>query len=295
MAVWDPSTYLRFGSERARPFADLLARVAADDPGYVVDLGCGPGNLTALLAARWPRAQVLGVDNSPEMIEAAQAEAAQAEAARVSTAQTTAAHAEAAQTGAAAGPGRNGAAPVPGPAARLSFALGDVRTWRPARPVDVFTCNAVLQWVPGHDELLTIWASWLAPGGWLAFQLPGNFDQPSHILLRELASTERWQPRLAGVELNRQAGDPAAYLDLLARAGCEVDAWETTYLHVLRDPDAVLDWYRGTALRPVRTALTAAGYAEFEAEYGALLQAAYPPARYGTVLPFRRVFVVARR
>ncbi len=285
MAVWDPSTYLRFGSERARPFLDLLARVAAEDPGYVVDLGCGPGNLTALLAARWPRAQVLGVDNSPEMIDAAQAEAV-----RVTTAQ-----AEAAQTGAAAGPGGNGARPVPGPVARLSFALGDVRTWRPARPVDMFTCNAVLQWVPGHDELLTTWASWLAPGGWLAFQLPGNFDQPSHVLLRELASTGRWQPRLAGVELNRQAGDPAAYLDLLAQEGCEVDAWETTYLHVLRGADTVLDWYRGTALRPVRTALTAAEAAEFEAEYGALLQAAYPPASYGTVLPFRRVFVVARR
>ncbi len=268
MAVWDPSAYLQFGSERARPFIDLLARVAADDPGYVVDLGCDPGNLTALLAARWPRAQVLGVDNSAEMIDAAQAAAAAA---------------------------IDGGAVDGGAAGRLSFALGDVRTWRPAGPVDVFTCNAVLQWVPGHDELLTTWASWLAPGGWLAFQLPGNFDQPSHVLLRELASTGWWQPRLAGVELNRQARDPAAYLDLLAQEGCEVDAWETTYLHVLRGADAVLNWYRGTALRPVRTALTAAEVAEFEAEYGALLEAAYPPTSYGTVLPFRRVFVVARR
>ncbi len=257
--MWDPATYLRFGSERARPFFDLLTRVRADDPRFVVDLGCGPGNLTALLAARWPEAQVLGVDNSPQMIEAARAEA---------------------------GPGR-------AEAARLAFALADLRDWRPPRPVDVFTCNAVLQWIPGHLTLLTSWAAWLAPGGWLAFQVPGNFDQPSHTILRDLAHSPRWQSRLRGVQLNRQAVDPRAYLDLLASAGCEVDAWETTYLHVLPGEDAVLDWYRGTGLRPVLAALPEEEAADFTGEYAARIREAYPAAPYGTVLPFRRVFVVA--
>ncbi len=255
--MWDPGTYLRFGTERARPFFDLVSRVQAEAPGFVADLGCGPGNLTAALAARWPAARVLGVDSSPEMIEAARAE-----------------------TGAQAG--------------RLTFQLADLRAWQPDQPIDVITCNAVLQWIPGHQELLASWVRWLAPGGWLAFQLPGNFDQPSHTILRELASTPRWRPLLDGVQLNRQAGEPGDYLALLAGAGCEVDAWETTYLHVLHGEDAVVDWYQGSGLRPVLAALPPAPAGEFLAEYRERIRAAYPAAPYGTVLPFRRVFVVAR-
>ena len=279
--MWDPGTYLRFGNERARPFFDLLSRVGAEDPAFVADLGCGPGNLTAALAARWPGARVLGVDNSPEMIEAAQAEAATPE--MLGAAQAEAASPE---TGRGAG-----AAVEPG---QLEFRLADIRAWRPEQPVDVITCNAVLQWIPGHEELLTEWVRWLAPGGWLAFQLPGNFDQPSHTILRELASEPQWKPLLGGAQLNRQAGDPADYLALLAGAGCEVDAWETTYLHVLPGKDAVVDWYRGSGLRPVLAALPPALADEFVAAYRDRIQAAYPAAPYGTVLPFRRVFVVAR-
>jgi len=261
--MWNPATYLQFASERARPFFDLLARVPAENPDCVVDLGCGPGNLTAMLAARWPTAEVLGVDSSAAMIEAAQAETA--------------------------GSGRAGQP------ARLAFAQADIRDWQPGRPLDVLICNAVLQWVPGHLGLLPTWAGWLTPGGWLAFQLPGNFDQPSHTIMREMAAAARWQPLLRDVQLNRQAVDPATYLDVLAAAGCEVDAWETTYLHVLPGEDAVLDWYKGSGLRPVLAALPPEEGAEFTAEYGERLRAAYPPAAYGTVLPFRRVFVVARR
>jgi trans-aconitate 2-methyltransferase len=108
----------------------------------------------------------------------------------------------------------------------------------------------------GHLNLLTSWAGWLAADGWLAVQLPGNFDQPSHTILRDLAASARWRPLLDGVRLNRQAMDPGAYLDVLAAAECEVDAWETTYLHVLHGENAVLGWYRGSGLRPVLAALT---------------------------------------
>ena len=292
--MWDPGTYLRFGNERARPFFDLLSRVGAEDPEFVADLGCGPGNLTAALAARWPGARVLGVDNSPEMIEAAQAEtatpemlgAAQAEAATPEMLGAAQADAASPETGRGAG-----AAVEPG---QLQFRLADIRAWRPEQPVDVITCNAVLQWIPGHEELLTEWVRWLAPGGWLAFQLPGNFDQPSHTILRELASEPQWKPLLGGAQLNRQAGDPADYLALLAGAACEVDAWETTYLHVLPGTDAVVNWYRGSGLRPVLAALPPALADEFVAAYRDRIQAVYPAAPYGTVLPFRRVFVVAR-
>ncbi len=259
--MWDPAQYLHFADERSRPFYDLTARIGATTPGSVVDLGCGPGQLTASLAVRWPQADVHGIDSSAEMIAAAQ----QAD------------YGEAASSG------------------RLSFAVGDVNDWRPVRPVDVIVSNAVLQWVPNHMRLLPRWAACLAPAGWLAFQLPGNFDQPNHAVLREVAGSSRWREQLAGVELNRQAGDPAQYLDLLAGAGLTVDAWETTYLHVLQGSDPVTDWYKGTGLRPVLAALDAAHAEEFLAEYSERVQQYYPAARYGTVLPFRRVFVVAQR
>jgi len=259
--MWDAGQYLRFGGERARPFFDLVAQVGAASPRYVADLGCGPGNLTAALAQRWPEATVVGVDSSPEMIATAQASTAQASA---------------------AGP-------------NLSFALGDVWDWEPARPVDVLVCNAVLQWVPGHDELLLRWADLLAPDGWLAFQLPGNFDQPSHEIVKEMAAAPRWRALLADARLNRQAGDPADYAALLARPGFAVDAWETSYLHILHGENPVLEWTKGSTLRPVLAALDAEQADAFVREYGERLTVAYRPRSFGTLFPFRRVFTVVHR
>jgi trans-aconitate 2-methyltransferase len=187
-----------------------------------------------------------------------------------------------------------GSAPGGG-TANLSFELGDVWDWHPARPLDVLVCNAVLQWVPGHDELLLRWADLLAPGGWLAFQLPGNFDQPSHAIVKELAQTPRWRGPLAEARLNRQAGDPAEYVALLARPGFTVDAWETSYLHILHGENPVLEWTKGTTLRPVLAALDAEQAAAFVREYGERVAAVYPPHPFGTIFPFRRVFAVVRR
>jgi len=259
--MWDPAQYLNFADERSRPFYELTSRIAATAPGYVADLGCGPGQLTASLAARWPEAEVLGIDSSAEMIRAAQ----------------SADYGDAMRCG------------------RLSFIARDINDWQPARPVDVIVSNAVLQWVPNHMELLPRWAAFLAPAGWLAFQLPGNFDQSTHAVLRQLAESARWRDQLASVQLNRQAGDPGQYLDLLAGLGLVVDAWETTYLDVLQGPDPVTEWYKGSGLRPVLAALDPASAREFLAEYSRRVQEYYPAAPYGTVLPFRRVFVVARR
>jgi trans-aconitate 2-methyltransferase len=177
----------------------------------------------------------------------------------------------------------------------LSFQLGDVRDWKPAADVDVLISNAVLQWVPGHLELLPRWAAWLADGGWLAFQLPGNFEAAPHTAIREMARSPRWRPLLGAVEVNRQAGDPLVYLDVLTGAGCQVDTWETTYFHLLRGEDPVVEWVRGSALRPVLAALDDEQAAEFLAGYRDRMRRAYPPRPFGTVLPFRRVFVVARR
>jgi trans-aconitate 2-methyltransferase len=257
-AAWDPAGYLRFGDERARPFTDLLARVGAREPRTVVDLGCGEGALTASLAERWPGARVTGVDSSPEMLAAA------------------AAHA------------------VPG---RVGFLAGDVREWRPDEPVDVLVTSAVLHWVPGHADLLRRWAGQLAPGGWLALQVPGNWRAPTHALLAGLCRAPRWAALVGEAAPPEDAVlDPAGYLEVLTGAGLAVEAWETTYLHVLRGEDPVLDWVRSTVLRPVLARLEEDDAAELTAEYAAALRAAYPPRPDGTtVFPFRRVFAVGHR
>jgi trans-aconitate 2-methyltransferase len=254
LRVWDPQRYLAFGEERARPFHELIARIMAEDPAEVVDLGCGPGTLTATLAARWPRAHVVGVDSSAEMVAAAH--------------------------------GVDG----------IDVVQADLREWQPDRPVDVLVSNAALQWVPGHLALLRRLVAAVAPGGWFGFQVPGNFAAPSHVLLRQVADSPRWRDRVgAGRVVRPSSHDPEEYLAALADLGCTVEAWETTYLHVLPGDDSVLGWVSGTALRPVLAALDEKDRAEFTAEYGALLRQAYPKRPYGTVLPYRRIFVVARR
>ena len=256
---WDPQQYLQYEHERERPWAELLARVVHPGPSEVVDLGCGPGITTTRLLARWPDAHILGIDSSAEMISHARPLA------------------------------------VPG---RLDFRQADLREWRPDGPVDVLLSNATLHWVPGHQSLLPQFVACLAPGGCFAFQVPANFAEPSHTLLYELARSDRWAARLGAVVLP-SSSPPAAYLSTLIATGARADVWETTYFHVLDGPDAVLEWVRGTALRPFVTALEAvdAGEqeaAEFEHAYAAALRAAYPRDAEGrTVFPFRRIFGVA--
>jgi trans-aconitate 2-methyltransferase len=256
--AWDPAAYLRFADERARPFAELVARIAAEAPSTVIDLGCGEGALTASLARRWPGARITGVDSSSTMLAAA------------------AAHA------------------VPG---QVEFVAGDVREWQPAGPVDVLLTNAVLQWVPGHESLLARWAGRLAPGGCLAVQVPGNFAAPTHRILGELCRSSRWAAQLADVPRGTDAVlEPSGYHDVLSHAGLRTDAWETTYLHVLTGPDPVLAWVRSTQLRPVLGQLGEDDGAEFTAAYAAALREAYPQRSDGTtVLPFRRIFAVGTR
>jgi trans-aconitate 2-methyltransferase len=250
---WDPVQYGRYSGERGRPFFELVARVDCAEPETVVDLGCGPGDLTLELAERWPEALVRGIDASAEMIERAPADGA------------------------------------------VEFSVGTAEEFS-AEGVDVLISNAALQWVPSHRELIVSWAGELNPGGWLAFQVPANFDAPSHALMRELAESPAWRDRLGGVlRAALSSASPVEYLELLSAADLDVDAWQTEYVHILQGEDPVLEWVRGTGLRPALAALSAEDGVRFSAEYGALLREAYPRHSYGTAFPFKRTFVVAQR
>ncbi|MDT5010801.1 MAG: trans-aconitate 2-methyltransferase [Mycobacterium sp.] len=253
---WDPAQYGRFAAERDRPFFDLTSRIDAS-PRHVVDLGCGQGHLTATLAARWPAAVVEGIDSSEEMI---------ADASKI------------------------------GAAAAVTFSVADIATWKAANDVDVIVSNAALQWIPEHGQLIARWASGLPSGGWLAVQVPGNFNSPSHVLMRELAAQPPWAGALKGVvRQNLAVSTPESYAELLIDAGLAADVWETTYLHVLHGDDPVLEWVRGTGLRPILAALTPPEADEFSARLAAELRGAYPPGPHGTVFPFRRIFVVGHK
>lgn len=252
--MWDPEVYLGYVDLRARPFSDLVERIDEPAPRRVVDLGCGPGNLTATLLRRWPTAVLEAVDSSPEMVLEAQSRG-------------------------------------------IHATVGDVRDWKPRPDTDVVIANSVLHWVPEHRQLLVDWVRRMAPGSWIAMQVPGNMAAPSHVVTRALAASPDWAARLGNVmPLDTDAVDsPVEYAELLANAGCEVDAWETTYAQRLTGTDPVLEWISGTALRPVKAALEADLWEKFRGELAPRLCKAYPASPDGTTwFPFRRVFLVAR-
>jgi trans-aconitate 2-methyltransferase len=252
--MWDPDQYLRFGDERARPFRELVARVGARDPHTVVDLGCGPGTLTVELAARWPGAYITGIDSSAEMIATAR----------------RAAH------------------------DNVEYLEADVTAWRPPQPVDVVVANALFQWVPDHLALFTELVEHVAPDGWFAFQVPGNFEAPSHTAIRDLRRSTRWRDRL-DESAEGAVHTPAVYARHFLDLGLDVDAWETTYIHVLDGDNAVLEWVKGTTLRPILARLDDGERAEFLGELAERLARSYAPAGRRTLFPFRRVFAVAHR
>jgi trans-aconitate 2-methyltransferase len=253
---WDAGQYNRYADERSRPFFDLTARIRTNQPASVIDLGCGPGNLTATLADRWPDAAVIGVDNDANMLAAAAKEQRP----------------------------------------NLRFEAGDLATWEPSSPVDVVVANAALQWTHGHLALLHRYVGWLRPGGALALQVPGNFDDPHHLSIREVLARPRWQAALAHMPERPMSSYPATvYLSTLADLGCDTDCWETTYVHVLQGERPVLEWIKGTALRPVLSRLTSNDADDFAHEVDELLATSFGTRSWGTPFPFRRVFAVGHR
>jgi trans-aconitate 2-methyltransferase len=255
MPTWDPRQYLKFTDHRLRPALDLLAQIQLDDPRIVFDLGCGPGNITRLLAERWPAAQVVGVDSSAAMLAKARQEA---------------------------------------PA--VTFIEADINSWTAPQPPQLLFSNATLHWIDGHAELLPRLLRQLSPGGVLAVQMPRNHDAPSHLLMTAAAEDGPWRTRLADVRhVLRSVEPPDAYYRILAPIARRIDIWETEYLHVLEGENPVVEWTKGTGLRPYLDALDEPDRSGFLAAYSARVAAAYPKQADGrTLLPFRRIFLIAQ-
>jgi trans-aconitate 2-methyltransferase len=249
---WDPKKYLSYADERTRPAADLLARVPDASPVRVADLGCGPGNSTGLLAARWPDARIDGVDSSDAMLKQAQTSAVSA-----------------------------------------NWILADLANWVPDTAYDVVFSNATYQWLPDHRSLLPRLFGFVRPGGTFAFQVPCNFNAPSHVLMREVAEAGPWAAKLRNVREASVLGADV-YYDILSPLARRLDIWQTTYLHVLEGDDPVFDWVSATGLRPFMQALDEAEREAFTQAYRLRLHHAYPKRADGkTLFPFQRLFVVA--
>lgn len=256
MAKWDPERYLAFADLRLRPALDLLARIPLEAPDHVTDLGCGAGNVTRVLRERWPQAAITGIDGSPEMLEVARRDAS-------------------------------------GPMAGIEWKAADIGDWRPAAPVDVLYSNAALHWLRDHHELFPRLLSLVAQGGVLAVQMPRNPDAPFQALMTEVAKDGPWWETLAPLLRPDPVGEPGFYYDLLSPLARHVELWETTYAQVLSGDNPVLDWVKGSRLRPLLAALDDPWRSEYEAEYAARVAAAYPRLAGGeTMLAFRRLFLV---
>jgi trans-aconitate 2-methyltransferase len=254
--TWSAAQYVKFEHERTRPVRDLVQRIPLAHVENAADIGCGPGNSTEVLRERYPSARIIGLDSSADMIEAA----------RKRLPDTT-------------------------------FEVADIREWRPKEPLDVILANAVLQWIPDHETLLPALIAKLKPGGALAAQMPDNLEEPSHRLMGEIAANGPWAAKLkhaAAARTERHLAD--WYFRLLRAHAHHVDIWRTTYFHPLAGARAIVEWLRGTGLRPFLDPLEESERKAFLARYEAAIAKAYPAEPDGTVLlPFPRLFGVAAR
>lgn len=251
---WSAAQYLKFEDERTQPARDLLSRVPLQAPKSIVDLGCGPGNSTAVLESRYPDAQLMGIDSSPDMIRKAK---------------ETLPHRE--------------------------FAVGDLESYSPPGSVDLFYSNAVFQWLK-RDERFKIVKRLMETqpsGGVFALQVPDNLSEPSHVLMRETAEDGPWASTLAKVGRDTFQTTQEIY-DELKPVSSRVDIFHTSYYHALESHEAIIEWVKGTGLRPYLDPLSAEEKNGYLEEYLKRLQAAYPVSVDGRVLlRYPRLFVVA--
>jgi trans-aconitate 2-methyltransferase len=255
MAGWSATQYLKFRNERTRPAIDLASRIEHDNPKKIIDIGCGPGNSTKVLADRFGSAYILGVDNSENMILRAGEEC---------------------------------------PA--LNFMFFDINGDLSGldHDFDIVFSNACIQWVPNHEVLLPRLAGLLKSGGVLAVQIPYNWQEPVHRIIREVASSPGWKEYFPNpvVFHTLTVGE---YFDILSEISTDFTIWETVYYHVMRSHRDILEWYRGTGMRPYLDELSEGQKMMFEDVVLRKLMQSYPVQKNGEIIfRFPRLFFTAR-
>ena len=252
--TWDPAQYLSFGGHRIRPAIDLLSAVPMEAPKTILDLGCGTGNITEFMQARWPEAKIVGLDNSADMLAKAQD-----------------AHPD------------------------ITWIEAEIGNWSPEAPFDLVYSNAVLHWVPDHGALFPDILKWVTPNGYVAIQMPRNFEARSHTTVYETIRNGDWCTRLEPMIRDEPTSPPTFYYDLLKPLAQSLDLWETEYQQILEGENPVPEYVKGTWLKPFLDALKEPEKSAFEADYKKNVLLHYPPQSDGkTLFPFRRLFIVAQ-
>ncbi len=250
---WNPTQYLRYGSERLRPALDLISRIQVESPDSVYDLGCGTGTVTGILQERWPKAKITGVDSSASMLERTRD----------------------IETG-------------------VYWQHADLNDWQPESLADVVYSNAALHWLDNHGQLFPRIIDGIKPGGVLAIQMPKNFSAPSHTSIADTVREGPWRERLAPFQREQPVAEPSYYYDLISQMSSSIDMWETTYMHILEGANPVVEWTKGTMLRPLLDNLNNEEAEAFLKLYTEKVAKAYPHSTNGkTVLPFKRLFIIA--
>ena len=256
MKQWNPEQYLKFSAERTQPAKDLANRIECRHPKRILDLGCGPGTSTAVLRSRFPDAEILGVDSSAEMVEQAKQD-----------------HPE------------------------LAFQLFDATDsfTELGEKWDVIFSNACLQWVPNHQELIVKLLDALKEGGELAFQIPLHEKAPVHTLLIRTAASEKWKRFFKNVRTFYTL-DELDYCNIFQEHAGKYAVWESDYFHILESPESVLQWYKGSGMRPYLKALPEDLQPVFEQEILSGIETLFPRLKDGSVVfKFSRLFLTAQK
>lgn len=254
--TWDPNVYLRYETYRARPALDLIAQIPREISGPIIDLGCGPGNVTRTLKDRWPDNAVTGLDRSENMLSKARDTNSDAD---------------------------------------ISWQQSDIGTWAPKERFALIFSNAAFHWLSNHAKVIERLPEYVTPSGWLAFQIPVTEQSPYQVCIRETVTSDRWAEKLANVWMYKDPLEPEQLYDVLSPSCRSVDIWVTDYHHVLEGENPVFDWIIGTGLTPYLSVLNDADQEAFLEDYKARVLAAYPKQDDGkTLFLMKRIFVLAQ-
>mgnify|MGYP001231176557 CR=1 FL=1 len=254
MADWNSTQYLKFERERTQPAIDLVNRIGLENPKKILDVGCGPGNSTAVLAKKFPDAYILGIDNSENMISAAR---------------------------------KN----HPDLDFRLCDAGRDLSSLD--HDFDIVFSNACIQWVPDHKKLIGELMGLLRKGGVLAVQIPMNFNEPIHRIIREVSTSDKWKGYFPEAR-NGNTLTQGEYFDILSELTDNFSLWDTVYYHVMKSHSDILEWYRGTGLRPYLNVLDDEKQADFENDVLERIKGSYGVQKNGEIIfRFPRFFFTA--
>lgn len=256
MFNWNSKEYLSFKNERTQPAFDLVNRIDIKAPQKIIDIGCGPGNSTAVLKQYFNNAEIIGIDSSEDMIDKAKSEYND-----------------------------------------LTFINSDIRDIfiNEKESYDVVFSNACIQWIPEHKALIKNMIELLKDNGYLAIQIPYNYDEPIHKIINEVTKSEKWK-NLFDNHRERYVLEISEYYDLLSEVSSNFEMWQTIYFHKMKSYDNILEWYRGTGLRPYLEQLNEAQKIDFERDILIKIKQSYPMQKNGEIMfKFPRLFFIAEK